>query len=137
MTAFTRLGMAAALVLFPALAFAEGDGPAGTWRDSENSLIKVYDCGAGLCAQILKAKSPDQRDENNPESGKRNQKLQGLVIMNGAQKAGNAEWHGKLYNPKDGSTYDGKIIFLSNQQLKLQGCAWLICQGETLSRVGN
>ncbi len=139
MTAFTRLGMAAALFLVPALAFAGDSAPIGTWRNPDSTEIKIYNCGTGLCAQIVKALSPEDRDGNNPDTKKKNQKIQGLVIMSGAQQAGSNEWHGKLYNPKDGGTYDGKLILLSAQQLKLQGCALggLVCKGETLSRAGD
>jgi uncharacterized protein (DUF2147 family) len=137
MTAFTRLGAAAVLFLFPGSAFA--DGPAGTWRHPNNALIKFYECGGGMCAQLVKPKVPDERDVNNPDAGKRNQKMQGLVIMDGAKKVSNTEWRGKIYNPEDGGTYNGKGILSSSQELKLEGCALggLVCNSETLSRVGN
>lgn len=139
MTAFTRLSAAAILALIPASAFAETAGPAGTWRHPDQSIIKFYDCEGGLCAQIVKARDPNGRDAKNPDAGKRDQKIEGLVIMKGAQKLSDTEWHGKLYNPEDGSTYDGKVVLLSGQELNLKGCGLggFVCRGETLSRVAN
>jgi uncharacterized protein (DUF2147 family) len=139
MTALTRLGAAAVLALIPATAFAQTDAPAGTWRHPDQSIIKFYGCEGGLCAQIVKARNPGAKDAKNPDSGKRDQKIDGLIIMKGAQKVSSTEWHGKLYNPEDGSTYDGKVVLLSGQELKLQGCGLggFVCKGETLTRVAN
>ena len=101
--------------------------------------MKFYNCGAGLCAQIAKNNTPGQRDENNPDAGKRGRLLDGLVLMAGAQKISNTEWRGSLYNPDDGKTYGGKVIVLSNTEMKLQGCVLggLVCKGDSLSRVGD
>ncbi len=139
MRAFIRFAAAAAVALSPALAFAGGGSPTGTWRHPDSSQIKFYSCGGGLCAKIVKATNPGERDVNNPDAAKRNRKVQGLVIMSGAKKVSNNNWRGKLYNPDDGSTYTGKVILLSNKELKLQGCALggLVCKGETLSRIAN
>jgi uncharacterized protein (DUF2147 family) len=139
MMIFTRIGAAAVLTLLPAVAFAANDGPAGSWSHPDQSVIKFYECEGGLCAQIEKARDANALDAKNPDAGKRNQKVEGLVIMKGAQKTGSSEWHGKLYNPDDGGVYDGKVILISGQELKLQGCGLggFVCKGETLKRAGN
>lgn len=128
---FVRIGAAAALAVIPAVAFAQNDGPTGSWRHPDQSVIKIYECEGGLCAQIEKARDANALDARNPDAGKRSQKVEGLVIMKGAQKAGSGEWRGKLYNP-DGGTYDGKVIQVSGQELKLQGCGLggFVCKGE-------
>lgn len=139
MMTFTRTTAAAVLALLPAAAFAANDGPAGSWRHPDQSVIKFYECGGGLCAQIEKARDANALDAKNPDAAKRSQKVEGLVIMQGAQKKGGSEWHGKLYNPDDGGTYDGKVILISGQELKLQGCGLggFVCKGETLTRAGD
>ncbi|MGY4308283.1 uncharacterized protein (DUF2147 family) [Bradyrhizobium sp. USDA 4369] len=137
MKTLMRLAVVAAALIVPAIAHAEG--PAGTWRHPDSTLMKFYNCGGGLCAQIVKNSTPGQRDVNNPDSAKKDRPLDGLVVMSGAQKVGGTEWSGKLYNPDDGKTYSGKIVLQSNTELKLQGCVLggLVCKGETLSRVGD
>jgi len=112
----------------------------GTWRHPENgSLVRLYSCGNGLCAQIVKTSNPSATDENNPDASKRSRKVQGLVIMAGAKKNGENEWRGRLYNREDGGTYAGSITVLSKSQLKLEGCGLggLVCKGVTWTRAGN
>ncbi len=134
-----KLGMIALAAAIPTAAFSGADDAFGTWRNPENgSLIKLYPCDGGLCAQIVQTSNPDAKDEKNPDPAKRDRKVQGLVIMNGAKKTGENSWKGELYNREDGKTYSGNITVLSKDQVKLEGCALLgiICRGVTWTRVG-
>lgn len=141
MSRFMRALAACAVsaMLAPA-AFAAAEDAFGTWRHPENgSLVKLYSCGGGLCAQIVKTKDPNAKDINNPDPAKRNRPVQGIVIMNGAKKSGENTWKGKLYNREDGGTYTGNVEVISKNELRLEGCGLggLICKGVTWTRVGN
>lgn len=112
----------------------------GVWRHPDNgSHVKLYSCGGGLCAQIVKVQDPNAKDVNNPDPAKRNRPVQGIHIMTGAKKSGNNGWKGSLYNREDGGTYSGSITVVSKSQLKLEGCGLggLVCKGATWTRVGN
>lgn len=110
----------------------------GTWRHPDNgSLIEVSKCGEGLCATIVKVQDPSRTDIHNPDEALRNRPIEGIVIMQGAQKSGEKSWEGQLYNTQDGKTYSGTVTVVSSDQLKLEGCVLggLICQGPIWSRV--
>lgn len=110
----------------------------GVWRHPENgSHVKIYQCGSGLCAQIVKLKNPGEKDVNNPDPSKRNRPVQGIIIMSGAKKTGPDSWKGSLYNRLDGGTYSGNIKVMSKNQLRLEGCGLggLVCKGVTWTRV--
>ena len=47
------------------------------------------------------------------------------------------EWQGKVYNPKDGSYYKASISLNGPDVLKLEGCMWVFCGGESWSRVSE
>jgi len=110
----------------------------GVWEHPENgSHIRISRCNGGLCAKIVKVRDPSRTDVNNPDAAKRDRKIKGLTIMQGAKKTGDATWSGKLYNTQDGQVYSGTITVLSENRLKLQGCVLggLICQGPTWTRI--
>jgi uncharacterized protein (DUF2147 family) len=46
-------------------------------------------------------------------------------------------WQGRVYNPKDGRTYDFWLTVKSEQQITIQGCGLynLVCQTHTWNRV--
>ena len=103
----------------------------GIWRHPENgSLIRVYPCGQRrLCIRILSVTDAQRVDDNNPDSGLRNRPIVGLVIVDGAERTGNAAWSGSLYNRTDGRHYDGHIKVVGRDRLELTGCAIvLLCR---------
>jgi uncharacterized protein (DUF2147 family) len=121
---------------FPAMAVA-GDDPAGSWRDNEKgSIIKVYECGGGMCAQVIKPYEPQAKDINNPNPALRDRAIAGLTIMNGAKKSGGNVWKGMLYNAEDGKSYSGSMTLVSDSVLEMRGCAFSIfCQTRGFTRV--
>jgi uncharacterized protein (DUF2147 family) len=136
-----RMAFVASLISFgTGGALAAAEDAFGTWRHPENgSHVKLYSCGDGLCAQIVKTQDPDVRDVKNPDPAKRDRKVEGIMIMENAKKVGENDWKGDLYNREDGKTYTGKIKSISKDQLKLEGCGLggLICKGVTWTRVAN
>ncbi len=45
------------------------------------------------------------------------------------------KWSGRIYNSKDGQTYDASIEVPSATQLKVRGCAGPLCGSETWTKV--
>jgi len=124
------------LLLVPSQAAAAE--PYGVWRHPDNgSLVRMYECGSGLCAKIIKVRESGRKDVHNPDPDKRSRPVEGIVIMNGAQKTGGDTWEGQLYNTQNGKTYSGVITVQGPKTLELEGCVLggLLCQGVTWSRV--
>lgn len=134
-------GLAAGLVLAASASGASAqraDDAVGTWRHPENgSLVKMYKCGARLCARIAKITDGQKTDTKNPNPAKRNRPIVGMVIMS-ANKAGPNKWSGSLYNRADGKTYSGTITVNSRNALSLSGCSLgIFCKSTTWQRVGG
>ncbi len=118
-------------------ALAGAEDAFGTWRDNEKgSIVKVYSCGGGLCAQIVKTKDAGAKDVNNPNPALRNRPIAGLVIMSGARKTGENKWQGTIYNREDGQRYSGSLTVVSKNQLQLEGCVagGLFCKSRIWTR---
>lgn len=136
-TLITGIAMAAAIAFAPQAAFAQkAEDAVGTWRHPENgSHIKMYMCGANLCAKIVKITDGQKVDDKNPNPARRNRPIIGLHIMT-AKKTGANTWAGSLYKRDNGQTYSGTVTVTSKNALSLQGCAGgILCQSVTWSRV--
>jgi uncharacterized protein (DUF2147 family) len=131
------LAVASALAFgFAAPALADPT-PVGVWRDNEKgSVIRIYECGGGMCAQIVKPYEAGAKDVYNPNPALRERPITGLIIMNRAKKSGSNIWSGGLYNAEDGKSYSGSMTVVSDDELKMQGCAFSVfCQTRGFSRV--
>lgn len=127
---FARFSCAVALAVTLAAPSAFGASepadPHGVWRRPDGGeQFSFYDCDGGLlCARLVSVAKPE-------DAG-----AVGTVILRGATKSGPNEWRGKLYNARDGKTYDGYVILRSANELRLKGCLWgVLCGGETWTRV--
>ena len=129
--------LATALVLPSAARAQTADDAFGVWRHPENgSHVEMYQCGADLCARIIKVIDDQKTDDKNTDAAKRSRPVVGLVIMQGAKKTGTASWAGNLYNRADGKTYSGTVTVKSKDALDLAGCvAVVICKTLTWTRV--
>lgn len=109
----------------------------GVWRHPDNgSHVEMTKCGDGLCARIVKVVDSQTKDDKNPDVGKRNRPIVGLVIMSGAKKTAPDRWKGSLYNRADGGTYTGTLTVKSKDAIDLQGCtAAIFCKTVTWTRV--
>lgn len=130
-----RPASSAALALW--LAFGPGTGAAianaadqayGIWRHPDNgSRIRIYACGHDrLCARILSVADAQRSDDKNPDPGLRDRQIVGLVIVEGAERTGDATWSGRLYNRTDGRHYDGHLRVVGPDRLELTGCAIVV-----------
>jgi uncharacterized protein (DUF2147 family) len=134
-----RTGLAIGLAVAGSEVAAQtAEDAVGVWLNPENqSNIEFYKCGEGLCAKITKlATGGANIDEKNADADKRGRPIVGLVIMEGAKKAGPANWSGNLYNPTDGKTYTGSVTVKAKDTIELSGCvALILCRMTSWTRV--
>jgi uncharacterized protein (DUF2147 family) len=109
----------------------------GVWLNPENqSHTEFYKCGEGVCAKLVKVVDGQKTDDKNPDPAKRNRPIVGLVIMEGAKKAGPNKWAGTVYIRTEGKSYSGTVTVKSKNELDLSGCvAAIFCKTTTLTRV--
>ena len=120
--------LSAVILLICSLGFitksaAQKDQVEKIWYTKDNnSKVQIYLTQAGTYAgRITWLKEPTDKDtgkpkldKENPEENKRNTPVMGMVIMTGFKKSpDNKDEYidGKIYDPKNGKTYCGKITF--------------------------
>jgi uncharacterized protein (DUF2147 family) len=92
---------------------AAAEVPLGTWMFANRVALQIFDCSGLLCARIVWLLRPDNPagqpdvDYRNPDPALRQRHLCGLTIIWGMQPKGQDHWtNGRLYDPKDGVTYN-------------------------------
>jgi uncharacterized protein (DUF2147 family) len=108
-----------AMVALQAAAPATSSPIDGTWRSpGGNSIIKIAACGNSPCGTIVWATDKAKRD-----SSKTTPQLVGTQLLTNLQQDRNGHWQGKLFIPDRNMRVTAKIERLSDQQLKVSGCA--------------
>ncbi len=116
---------------------AQAADPTGVWLTADQSAkIRVEKCPDGYWGSIDWEKVPGT-DAKNPDPAKRGRPLLGTPILMAMKPSEPNKWDGKVYNPKEGSTWNISIILESPSRLKLQGCMLMFCGGETWTRVAD
>jgi uncharacterized protein (DUF2147 family) len=125
----------AALALSAATALAAD--PTGVWLTADQTAkIRVEKCADGYWGGIDWEKQAGF-DMKNPDPSKRGRPLIGTPILIAMKPSAANKWDGKVYNPKEGSTWNVSIILEDQGHLKLQGCMLMFCGGETWTRVAD
>lgn len=142
------------LLWAPAARAAEGNDIVGIWNTAEkDAVIEIFRCGEKYCGRIAWVKDPnytgdDKRgregqprvDDNNPDPLLRNRPIAGLQLMSDFSFTGGNTWtDGRVYDPKSGKTYRGRITLTSRNTLDLRGYAIFSLFGRTATwtRVGQ
>ena len=120
----------------------------GAWNNQEkDARIEITKCGEKYCGKIVWIKIPDypegstegvpgtpKLDNNNPDPTLRSKPRLGLEIVYGFVFAGENRWtDGKVYDPKNGKTYSGKMTLVAPNQLDLRGYIGISLLGRTTS----
>ena len=129
--------IASILLMFARSAQAAGeDRILGIWNDEEkDAQIEIFRCGVKYCGTIVWINKPfysgdedwtkaglPRTDDNNRDPDLRSHTIIGLQIMSGFEYTGGYSWvGGKLYDPKNGMTYGGKMTLVSIDRLELRG----------------
>lgn len=123
--------MAACLLLVAATAWAASDTPVGTWRQIDDvtgkpkSVIQITEDHGHLQAKVLQVLFSD--DGPHPlckkcSGARKNQPIEGMVIMWGVSKDGDVWDGGKILDPKNGKIYSVKLSMADGgQKLDVHG----------------
>jgi uncharacterized protein (DUF2147 family) len=91
----------------------------GMWRSpGGNSIIAIATCGPNLCGTVAWASDKAKKD-----ASKTTDQLVGTQLLTGLQADKNGRWHGRLFIPDKNMRVTAKIELVSDQQLKVSGCA--------------
>jgi uncharacterized protein (DUF2147 family) len=133
------------LAAIPAYA-ASGDDILGVWNNGEkDAKIEIFKCVEKYCGTIVWLKVPNypedskdgvpgtpKLDHNNPDISLRAKPILGLEIVHDFMYKGDNKWaDGKVYDPKNGKTYSGKMTLVAPNQLDLRGFIGFSLLGRT------
>lgn len=91
----------------------------GMWRSpGGNSIISISSCGESLCGTVAWASDKGKKD-----AAKTTGQLVGTQLLTELQEDKNGVWRGKLFIPDKNMHVTAKIERVTDQQLKVSGCA--------------
>ncbi len=135
------LSMLLALFLFPLFLHAQSpaDQICGKWYTENNmSLVEVYKKDNKYYGKILWLKEPNNEqgkakvDFRNPDPKLQNVPLINLTIMSGLSFKDKGKWTGgKIYDPKNGKTYDVKATMVDANKMEIRGFIGVSLLGRT------
>jgi len=138
---FDSRSLSVALACLIALATPAQAEPSGLWREKDGGTIRVYRCNAGYCGTIASVVPPldrtgqPARDQRNPDPAKRDRPLVGVVVLTDMRPNGPGKWSGRLYDSDRGKVFEGNLVEVDANTIRIEGCAMDICAGEALTRV--
>jgi uncharacterized protein (DUF2147 family) len=118
----------------------------GVWLNQEkDATIEIFKCGEKYCGKVVWLKDPNypegskegipgtpKLDHNSPNPELRKAPVIGLQIVHDFAFAGDNRWkNGKVYDPKNGKTYSGKMTLVSPTELHLRGFIGISLIGRT------
>lgn len=118
----------------------DGDRIVGVWKNGEGTgMIKIYKNGEKYQGKIVWLKEPvdpetgkPKLDKNHPDDSLHTRPVIGLVNTWGFDYTGNNQWgNGKIYDPKNGNTYDCTIKMKNNNTLEVRGYIGISLIGRT------
>ncbi len=133
------------LITIPVYA-ASKDDIVGIWNNEEkDAKIEIFKCAEKYCGKIIWLKVPSypadskdgvpgtqKLDRNNPDLVLRARPILGLEIVQNFIYKGENKWvDGKIYDPKNGKTYSGKMTLVLPNQLGLRGFIGISLLGRT------
>lgn len=124
-------------ILAAALAFAAGPALAAdpvvglykTQTDDNGNFghIEIYECGSAICGVIRKAFDNTGTPVKSDKVGKR-------MLWDMQPEGQGVYGKGKIWSPDRDKTYRSKMT-LDGQKLKVSGCVFGICRGQTWTRL--
>jgi uncharacterized protein (DUF2147 family) len=115
----------------------------GTWYTGDKeSQVRIVNCGAALCGNLVWLKEPNdpatgrpKTDKNNADTSKQSRPLLGVPIVLGMKPSGPGQWSGEVYNASDGKTYSGSLTLTGPNTADLKGCVLsILCKSQTWTR---
>ena len=117
----------------------KADDITGIWLTSgkEPAKIQIYRSGEKFYGKIVWLKYPTENgkqrlDANNPDKGKRNNPIIGLIILKDFKFDDDDEWKsGDIYDPENGKTYSSYTYLKDKNTLKVRGYVGISLLGRT------
>src|SRR5215469_695789 len=116
---------------------AEGISPIGLW-ENKDATFQIFESDGKLSAKVVALKEPktpegkEKLDIHNPDPGKRDTPIVGLVFMHGFVKKGANRWEdGTIYDPKSGNTYSCFMELETPARIKVRGFIGVSLIGRT------
>ena len=131
MKRLSQFAVAACLLLGSAVVWAANDTPVGTWRQIDDvtgkpkSIIQITENNGKLEGKVMQVLLSD--DGPHPicrkcEGERKDQPVEGMVIMWGVSKDDDVWDGGKILDPKNGKVYSVKLSLTdSGQKLDVHG----------------
>jgi uncharacterized protein (DUF2147 family) len=117
---------------------APAASPVGEWLvEGGEARIRIDECAKNLCGVVSAARDANETDRKNPKPELRNRRIIGLPVLLDMEPAGSNRWEGRIYNAKNGQTYEANISLIDPQRLRVEGCVFggFICGGQNWTRV--
>jgi uncharacterized protein (DUF2147 family) len=114
---------------------AQTDGDlSGIWlTQDQGSTVRISRCSRGYCGSIVNA-TKGAVDANNPDLRLRARPLEGLMILQAPTPTADG-FEGRLYNPRDGKSYSGRLVVTGKNSLSVTGCVMgVFCRTQTWVR---
>lgn len=95
---------------------------AGHWRTADRSaIVEITRCAQTICARLVWLRdNANARDELNPDSTKRGQRVCGIDLFSGFRPQSGGTWSGgSIYDPQTGTTISNVEVRLRRNELLL------------------
>lgn len=123
MKSVLRFAIATGLLLGATAAFAANNSPVGTWKTIDDktqqakSIVQITEVNGELQGKVIKVLQSD--DGPHPvckecDGERKNQPVEGMVILWGVKADGDVWDGGKILDPKNGKVYKVKLKTIEN-----------------------
>jgi len=118
------------LVLAAATAHPSHASVMGSWENPSKSVVmKVANCHGHLCGTVIWASEKAKHD-----ASKGTKHLVGSHLLTHVKQTDENHWKGKIFVPDQNMTVTAKLSMVSHNQLKVAGCALMICKSQVWHR---
>jgi len=105
--------------------------------EERNSVIEISECNESVCGNVVWLNPETLDDGVTPEEAKSKsgEKVLGLTMLQGFEKAGDDWREGTIYDPGKDKTYSSRLERLPNGTLQVGGCISFFCQTQIWTSV--
>lgn len=137
---FTILALTTTVLLSFTSLQEEADAIVGVWKNGEGTgMIRIYKNGEKYQGKIVWLKEPNdpdtgkpKLDKNHPDESVRTRPVLGMINTWGFEYKGKKLWDdGKIYDPKNGNTYDCTMKLKDQNSLEVRGYIGVSLIGRT------
>jgi uncharacterized protein (DUF2147 family) len=126
-------------ILLPILLAGGADtvSPVGIWKN-DDATFEIFENQGKLSGKIIAMREPrtpdgkDKTDIHNPDAGKRERPIIGLVFLSGFTQKSQTRWeNGTIYDPKSGNTYSCSMELDGPDKINMRGFIGISLIGRT------